>query len=231
VSVVTRAVCPHERGVFIWLGDGPWAVDPADPEHGRYPYVHDTSTSPGHLEVCELMAFATAAEAGEVCACSHSSGWHGAGPGPIPAGRLAKPRSCSWRSCDCPDFRHWAEGRPMWALHLACGCDVLTHYVPGPGVGGYITCTAVLAHQTSYRIESVTQVGVEAKPLEAAPQATERPAASPAPSGPSVQLELFAVPAPDAADAGVPHGRRRVARKPPAHVPWIETVEVAGGVL
>jgi hypothetical protein len=63
------------------------------------------------------------------------------------------------------------------------------------------------------------------------PSAPEGPPASPAPSGQPVQLELFAVPAPDAADAGVPHGRRRVARKPPSHVPWVETVEVAGGIL
>jgi hypothetical protein len=121
VSVVTRAVCPHERGVFVWLSDGPQPDD-------TYPWVHDTSTSPGHLEVCELMRFATAEEAGEPAAAT---------------------------------------------------------------------------------------AGAET---------------SPAASGPSVQLELFAVPAPDD-DGGVPHGRRRVARKVPASVPWVETVEVAGGVL
>lgn len=61
MSVCTRAVCPHEppQGVFIWLGDGP------EPD-GTYPWVHDTSKSPGHLEVCELMPFATPEEAGEV---------------------------------------------------------------------------------------------------------------------------------------------------------------------
>jgi hypothetical protein len=124
VSVCTRTVCPHERGVFIWLGDGPEA-------DGTYPWVHDTSTSPGHLEVCEMMAFATAEEAGE-------------------------------------------------------------------------------------------------EPAVAAP---EGPLASPAPSEQPVQLELFAVPAP--ADAGSPHGRRRVDHMTPvpAHVPWVETVEVAGGIL
>jgi hypothetical protein len=63
------------------------------------------------------------------------------------------------------------------------------------------------------------------------PQGTESPSESPAPPGPSVQLELFAVPAPDAADDGAAHGRRRLARKVPASVPWIETVEVAGGIL
>jgi hypothetical protein len=229
MSVVTRAICPHGRGVFVWLGDGPWLGDPADPDYGGYPYVHDTSTSPGHLEVCELMPFATAEEAGEVCACSHSSGWHEVAPGPIPAGMLAKPRSCSWRSCGCPDFRHWAESRPMWSCRLSCGCDFLTHYVPKPGVGAYVSCSASLAHQTSYQIESVTPVGVDPKPLEAAPRATESPTPSPLPSGPSEQLELFAVPAPDADRASRPHGRRRVARKAPA--PWVETVAVAGGVL
>ena len=27
----TTAACPHGRGVFVWLGDGPWLGDPADP--------------------------------------------------------------------------------------------------------------------------------------------------------------------------------------------------------
>lgn len=58
MSVCTRAECPHDRGVFIWLGDGP------EPD-GTYPYVHDTTMAPGHLEVCGAMPFATAEEAGE----------------------------------------------------------------------------------------------------------------------------------------------------------------------
>jgi hypothetical protein len=64
-----------------------------------------------------------------------------------------------------------------------------------------------------------------------APSAPESPPASPAPSEQPVQLELFAVPAPDTDDDAAPHGRRRVARKVPASVPWVETVQVAGGVL
>jgi hypothetical protein len=93
MSICTRAGCPHERGVFVWLGDGPWQGDPADPDHGRYPWVHDTASEDarGHLEVCELMPFAAPEEAGEVCACGHSSGSHEVAPGPLPAGLLAKP--------------------------------------------------------------------------------------------------------------------------------------------
>jgi hypothetical protein len=186
MSVVTRAICPHNRGAFLWLGDGPYRGEESDPDNNGYPWVHDTSSpdARGALEVCELMPFATAEEAGEVCACGHSAGRHVAGPEPIPAGRLAKPRACD---CGCPDFRHWAEGRPMWSCRLSCGCGFLAHYVPKPGVGAYVSCTASLAHQTSYRIESVTPVVVEAKPLEAEPQATEKPLE---------QLTLFGDPVP-----------------------------------
>lgn len=65
MSRCTTGTCPHKRGVFIWLGDGPWRDDPADPDYGRYPWVHATTMIPGHLTVCELMPFATALEAGE----------------------------------------------------------------------------------------------------------------------------------------------------------------------
>jgi hypothetical protein len=61
------------------------------------------------------------------------------------------------------------------------------------------------------------------------PSTPESPVAVDAPPGPAEQLELFAVPSPGDASAGVPHGRRRTAPKAPA--PWVETVEVAGGVL
>ena len=64
MSRCITGTCPHERGVFIWLADGPWRGDPADPDHGRYPWVHNTTMIPGHLTVCELMPFATAIEAG-----------------------------------------------------------------------------------------------------------------------------------------------------------------------
>jgi len=65
MSRCITGTCPHERGVFIWLADGPWRGDPADPDYGRYPWVHDTTMIPGHLTVCDLMPFATAMEAGE----------------------------------------------------------------------------------------------------------------------------------------------------------------------
>jgi hypothetical protein len=65
MSRCITGTCPHERGVFIWLADGPWRGDPADPDYGRYPWVHNTTMIPGHLTVCELMPFATAIEAGE----------------------------------------------------------------------------------------------------------------------------------------------------------------------
>jgi hypothetical protein len=217
VSVVTRAECPHERRVFVWLGDGPWLGDPDDPDYGGYPYVHDTSSEDGrgHLVVCELMPFATPEEAGEVCACGHAAGRHSAAAEPIPAGRLAKPRACD---CGCPDFRHWADGKPMWSYRLACGCDFLTHYVPDPGVGAYVSCTAKLAHQTSYRIESVTPVVVKAKPLEAVPAATEIPLASRAPSRPAEQLALFG------------EARPIAAREPRRRRPE-RTLTVASGLL
>jgi hypothetical protein len=65
MSRCITGTCPHERGVFIWLPDGPWRGDPADPDYNRYPWVHNTTMIPGHLTVCDLMPFATAIEAGE----------------------------------------------------------------------------------------------------------------------------------------------------------------------
>jgi len=65
MSRCITGTCPHERGVFIWLADGPWRGDPVDPDYGGYPWVHDTTMIPGHLTVCELMPFATAIEADE----------------------------------------------------------------------------------------------------------------------------------------------------------------------
>lgn len=118
MSFVTRATCPHGRGVFAWLGDGPQRGDQADLNWGRYPWVHDTTTpgDHGHLEVCDLMQFALPVDVGEMCACGHSSDMHKATDGPIPAGRLAKPRACH---CDCPDFRHRREDLERWAAKPA----------------------------------------------------------------------------------------------------------------
>jgi len=118
MSVCTTGTCPHGRGVFIWLGDGPWLGDPADPEFGRYAWVHDSTTIPGHLVVCELMPFATPQEAGEVCACGHPSHEHQAARGPIPFGMLANPRACP---CGCPDFRHRPEDVARWREAGALG--------------------------------------------------------------------------------------------------------------
>lgn len=125
MSVSTRGICPHERGVFVWLADGPWLGDPADPGHGRYPWVHNTTMNPGHLVVCDLMPFATPEEAGEVCACGHPSHEHQAAPGPLPAGLLAKPRACP---CGCPDFEHRPEDIERWR---AAGLLSGSRYRPG----------------------------------------------------------------------------------------------------
>jgi hypothetical protein len=110
MSFCTRSACPHKRGVFIWLADGPWLGDPADTDYGRYPWVHDSTRTPGRLTVCELMPFAAAEEAGETCACGHPSHEHKAG-GPVPAGESSRPRPCS---CGCPDFRHRPEDLERW---------------------------------------------------------------------------------------------------------------------
>lgn len=117
MSFSVRSICPHGRGVFAWLGGGPWTGDPADPDHGRYAWVHDTSVSPGHLEVCDRMPFASAEEAGEVCACGHPALDHRAAPGPLPSGMIAKRRPCA---CGCTDFRRRPE-------------DIERHRERGPG--------------------------------------------------------------------------------------------------
>lgn len=109
MSFCTTATCPHDRGVFIWLSDGPWLGDPSDPDYGSYPWVHDTTMTPGHLEVCELKPFATPGEAGEVCACGHPSHGHRWNPGPIPHEYV--PHPCP---CGCPDFRHRAGDLERW---------------------------------------------------------------------------------------------------------------------
>jgi hypothetical protein len=106
LSFCTRNRCDHDRGVFAWLGDGPWLGDEGDPDYGGYPFVHDTTMTPGHLEVCELMAFATAEEAGVICACGHLSDEHESGEYPIPYPLTANPRPCP---CGCPDFKHRPE--------------------------------------------------------------------------------------------------------------------------
>jgi hypothetical protein len=112
MSVCIKGTCPHERGVFIWVADGVWLDDKADPNYGGYPWVHDTSApgAHGHLEVCDLKPFATPEEAGEVCACGHHE--HGGAGGPIPSGMISNPRPCL--SCECADFSHRPEDLARW---------------------------------------------------------------------------------------------------------------------
>jgi hypothetical protein len=109
VSFCTRGRCPHDRGVFAWLGDGPWLADSADPDYGGYPWVHDTTMTPGHLEVCELKAFAAPEEAGEVCACGCPSHVHCWPRGPVT--HEYRPSPCP---CGCPDFRHRPQDVERW---------------------------------------------------------------------------------------------------------------------
>jgi hypothetical protein len=66
MSKCVTGTCPHDRGVFIWVADGPWLGNPSEPDYGCFPWVHSTTMTPGHLHVCDLKPFATAAEAGEI---------------------------------------------------------------------------------------------------------------------------------------------------------------------
>jgi hypothetical protein len=118
MSVCTPGTCPHDRDVFVWKADGEWREDPADPNFGKFPWVHSTTMDPGHLEVCDLKPFATAEECGELCACGCSSSQHKAGPGGIPPGMLSNPRRCP---CGCPDFEHRAEDIARWREERAIG--------------------------------------------------------------------------------------------------------------
>src|ERR1700739_2622173 len=104
MSFSTRSRCAHDRDVFVWLGDGPG-------DDGTYPWVHSTTMTPGHLEVCELMPFATAEEVGQVCVCGHPCGQHDTSPRPIPCGMPGNLCPCS---CGCPDFRHRPEDIARW---------------------------------------------------------------------------------------------------------------------
>lgn len=106
MSQCIKATCPHDRRVFVWLGDGP------DPD-GTYPWVHDTTMTPGHLIVCGLMAGATPEEAGEACArCGCGSGEHERHDGPF-TGRDRGPCKCG----DCPSmvYRTSLLGRELIA--------------------------------------------------------------------------------------------------------------------
>lgn len=98
MSLCITGTCPHGRDVFIWLGDGPEG-------DGTYPWVHAAPPVPGHLEVCDLMPFATAEEAGEACACSHESRRHPPS-GPVPGAPAVPARVMPCLDCACVGFRH-----------------------------------------------------------------------------------------------------------------------------
>jgi hypothetical protein len=89
MSYCTTASCvAHRKDVFIRLDLGT-----------PYPWVHTGGMAP-----CDAVPPATAAEAGEVCACGHPSDAHRAPTGPIPFGALAHRAACG--KCRCPDFAH-----------------------------------------------------------------------------------------------------------------------------
>ncbi len=46
MSTCTAGTCPHDQEAFVWLGDGPWAGDPADPGYRRFPWVRATALIP-----------------------------------------------------------------------------------------------------------------------------------------------------------------------------------------
>lgn len=110
MSVSTTTSCPHGQHSFVWLGGGPWLGDKADPDYGSYPWVHAAPVGPGSLEVCDLMPFASPAEAGEACAdCGHGSGRHEWPPDPVTLGEDRSPGRCL--DCPCARMRYGtAEG-------------------------------------------------------------------------------------------------------------------------
>jgi len=107
MSLCITDTCPHGKTVFIWLGDGP------GPD-GRYPWVHSTTVSPGHLEVCGLMPPATAEEAGEECQCGHESREHSWYDLRLHTGAIKRAEACS--GCGCERFRHRPEDLERWRL-------------------------------------------------------------------------------------------------------------------
>lgn len=112
MSECITGTCPHGRGAFIWLPDGPDA-------DGTYPWVHDTTMLPGRMIVCDLMPGATAEEAGEACArCGCGSREH-AKPeaGPLPSGLLHRDRG-PCECCQCPGmvYRTTRLGRQLLAV-------------------------------------------------------------------------------------------------------------------
>lgn len=115
MSECIKATCPHKRGVFVWLPDGPDG-------DGTYPWVHDTTMIPGHLVVCDLMPGATPAEAGEACArCLCGSREHEEPPkGPLPSGVPGRDRGpCKCGRCPSMVYRTTPLARELTAAREA----------------------------------------------------------------------------------------------------------------
>jgi len=130
VSVCTTGTCPHGKDSFIWLGDGPWLGDPADPDYGRYAWVHASPVGPAQLEVCDLMPFATPAKAGEDCkGCGHGSSRHEWPQGPIGHGEDRSPGRCL--DCGCGRMRYAGRTVPPCEAPEAVA---VRHEVPRPAV-------------------------------------------------------------------------------------------------
>jgi hypothetical protein len=112
VSEFIKATCPHGRGAFIWLPDGP-------DDDGTYPWVHDSTMIPGHMIVCELMPGATPEEAGEACArCGCDLGGHEKEPDPYwVRGRERGPCNCG--TCPGMVYRTTQLGRELLAGRAA----------------------------------------------------------------------------------------------------------------
>lgn len=164
MSECVTATCPHGRGAFIWHGDGP------EPD-GRWPWVHDTM-EPGTrgLRVCELMEFATAARAGEVCACGDGSWRH------RPARRRQPPHHATpWHpcaDCACPDLVY-PRAAAAWARDVARDRESGPR-VPNPGrphcdcawectVAGCSKCGAVIPEADKRRLLHVLCLSCKAE--------------------------------------------------------------------
>lgn len=111
VSYCVTGICPHGRGVFIWLPGG-----------APYLWVHST-TAPGaggRLEVCGLMPPATAVEAGEACRdCGHGTGPDGhLWPEGRFTGEYPSPGACR---CGCAAWMQ--PGPPRGALARMVASD------------------------------------------------------------------------------------------------------------
>lgn len=185
MSVCTTGTCPHDRGVFVWLGDGPWRGDESDPDYNSYPWVHDTTMVPGHLEVCELMPFATPAEAGEACEdCGCGSGRHVWPTGPIGHGGDRMPKECL--DCACLRMRY----RAVTPVRPAGEEDRLMRGEAVPGAAG--ACSRERCAHSALRHRSGSSRSYRGSACRSCrcPGWTDEPLAV-MPPDPDVQLALF----------------------------------------